>query len=132
RPHLYCLPVAKREQHRLALIEAATSGEKCFFLGTDTAPHSINAKESACGCAGIFSAPAAIELYAQIFDQAGALEKLESFASLNGPAFYGMEANGDEITLKRENWKVPEIISVPGSVGVVPFMAGDEIQWKIS
>ena len=132
RPHLYCLPVAKREQHRLALIEAATSGEKCFFLGTDTAPHSINAKERACGCAGIFSAPAAIELYAQIFDQAGALEKLESFASLNGPAFYGMEANGDEITLKRENWKVPEIISVPGSVGVVPFMAGDEIQWKIS
>ena len=132
RPHLYCLPVAKREQHRLALVEAATSGEKCFFLGTDSAPHSINAKESACGCAGIFSAPSAIELYAQVFDQAGALKNLESFASLNGPAFYGMEANKDEITLKRENWKVPEIIAVAGTGGVVPFMAGEEIQWKIS
>ncbi|MDH5188764.1 MAG: dihydroorotase [Rhodospirillaceae bacterium] len=132
RPHLYCLPVAKREQHRLALVEAATSGEKCFFLGTDTAPHSVNVKESACGCAGIFSAPSAIELYAQAFDEAGALENLESFASLNGPAFYGMDANVDEITLTRESWKVPEVIEVPGTGGVAPFMAGKEIQWKIS
>lgn len=132
RPHLYCLPVAKREQHRLALVEAATSGEKCFFLGTDTAPHSVSAKENACGCAGIFSAPSAIELYTQVFDEVGALENLEAFASINGPTFYGMKINVEKITLKRENWKAPEIIEVPGTGGVVPFMAGEEIQWKIS
>ena len=132
RPHLYCLPIAKREGHRLSLIEAATSGEKSFFLGTDTAPHTVHAKESACGCAGIFSSPAAIEMYAGVFDDAGALDKLETFASLNGPAFYGMEANSDEITLHRETWKIPETIDVGGGEKVSPFMAGSEINWMIS
>lgn len=132
RPHLYCLPVAKREGHRLALVEAATSGDACFFLGTDTAPHTTDAKESACGCAGIFSAPTAIEMYTQMFDEAGALDNLESFASLNGPAFYGMDANTDEITLQREAWKVPQTIEVAGGEKIVPFMAGTEINWKIS
>ncbi len=132
RPHLYCLPVAKREGHRLSLIEAATSGEESFFLGTDTAPHTVHAKESACGCAGIFSSPAAIEMYAQVFDEAGALDKLETFASLNGPAFYGMDANSDEITLIRETWKVPEAVDVNGGESISPFMTGNEINWKIS
>ena len=132
RPHLYCLPVAKREGHRLSLIEAATSGEESFFLGTDTAPHTVHAKESACGCAGIFSSPAAIEMYTQVFEEAGALDKLEAFASLNGPAFYGLDANAEKITLIRETWKVPETIGVNGGENISPFMAGSEINWKIS
>lgn len=132
RPHLYCLPVAKREGHRLSLIEAATSGEESFFLGTDTAPHTVHAKESACGCAGIFSSPAAIEMYTQVFEEAGALDKLEAFASLNGPAFYGLDANDEKITLIRETWKVPETIGVSGGENISPFMAGSEINWKIS
>lgn len=130
-PHLYCLPVAKREQHRLALREAATSGEANFFLGTDTAPHTVAAKESACGCAGIFSSPAALELYAQVFDEESALDKLEAFASLNGAAFYGLSPNTDTVTLKRESWRVPESVAV-GSDTLSPFMGGSELSWKLA
>lgn len=136
RPHLYCLPVAKREQHRLALREAATSGEAQFFLGTDTAPHAISAKESACGCAGIFSAPAALELYAQVFDEESALDKFESFASLNGPKFYGLQANGETVTLSREDWTPPESVPVAGASAVSPgavkvFKGGDVLHWRL-
>ncbi len=131
RPHLYCLPVAKREQHRLALREAATSGEANFFLGTDTAPHTVAAKESACGCAGIFSSPAALELYTQVFDEEGALDKLEAFASLNGAAFYGLSPNADTVTLERKTWRVPETVSV-GDDALKPFMGGEEISWKLA
>ncbi len=131
RPHLYCLPVAKRQGHRLALLEAATSGEINFFLGTDSAPHSTTAKESACGCAGIFSAPTAMELYAHAFAQAGALEKLESFASLNGPDFYGLPVNEETITLVREDWNASSGISVDDDTEVFPFMAGETLEWKM-
>ena len=126
RPHAYCLPVAKRERHRLALVEAATSGEPAFFLGTDSAPHGIAAKESGCGCAGIFTAPAAIELYAEVFDRAGTLDRLEAFASLNGPRFYGLPANTDTVTLHRTAWTMPAEIG-----GVVPFRAGEAIDWTL-
>ncbi len=132
RPHLYCLPVAKREQHRLALREAATSGEVQFFLGTDTAPHAISAKESACGCAGIFSAPCALELYAQVFDEEGAMDKLEAFASLNGPKLYGLEPNSDTVTLVREDWTVPESVEVDGNGAVKVFMAGETLHWQLA
>ena len=108
RPHHYCLPVLKREIHRQKLIEAATSGNPKFFLGTDSAPHPQSAKETDCGCAGIYTAHAAIELYAEVFEQAGALEKLEAFASFHGADFYGLPRNTESITLKKENWTVPE------------------------
>jgi hypothetical protein len=107
RPHAYCLPVLKREVHRLALVAAATSGNPKFFLGTDSAPHARGAKESDCGCAGVYSAHAAIELYAEAFDLAGALDKLEGFASFHGPDFYGLPRNADQVTLRRESWTVP-------------------------
>ncbi len=125
RPHYYCLPVAKRQGHRLALLEAATSGEACFFLGTDSAPHAVAAKESACGCAGIFTAPVAMELYAQAFDRAGALDRLEAFASRNGPAFYGLPVNDDSVTLVRRDWRVES------EIGVETFMAGETLNWKM-
>jgi dihydroorotase len=131
RPHMYCLPVAKRHSHRLSLLEAATSGEKNFFLGTDSAPHAITAKESACGCAGIFTAPAAIEMYAQAFEQAGALENLEAFASLNGPAFYDLPANEETISLVREDWTLPTAMPVEGDVEILPFLAGEKLSWKL-
>ncbi len=131
RPHRYCLPIAKREEHRLALREAATSGESWFFLGTDTAPHPVNDKEAACGCAGIFTASNAIELYAQVFDEENALDKLEGFASLNGPTFYGMDANEGSITLLKENWRVPGMIPVPDGSSVRPFRAGQTLSWKL-
>jgi dihydroorotase len=115
RPHYYCLPVAKRETHRLALIKAATSGAPMFFLGTDTAPHARSAKESACGCAGIFCAPRALELYAQVFDEAGTLSKLEDFASRNGPAFYGLPLNEGRITLEK----------LGGETDIKPILTGD-------
>ncbi|MEM9058318.1 MAG: dihydroorotase, partial [Pseudomonadota bacterium] len=108
RPHHYCLPVLKRETHREALVDAATSGDRRFFLGTDSAPHTRHTKESACGCAGVFSAHAAIELYAQVFDEAGCLERLEGFASEHGPDFYGLPRNQDRITLVREPWQIPD------------------------
>ncbi len=130
RPHMYCLPVAKREPHRLALRRAAISGSAKFFLGTDTAPHPVRDKERDCGCAGIFSAPAALEIYAQIFDQENALDRLEAFASLNGPRFYGLPANETRITLRRQRWKVPE--EVASEAGPLrPFLAGEEIDWQI-
>lgn len=130
KPHHYCLPVLKRETHRQALIKAAISGNSKFFMGTDSAPHARNQKESACGCAGMFTAFAAIELYAEAFDQADALDKLEQFTSFNGPSFYGLKANNDKITLKREKWTVPE--SFPfGEDVLVPLRAGQTINWKL-
>ena len=129
RPHMYCLPIAKRESHRLALRQAATSGDAKFFLGTDSAPHPIHDKEKDCGCAGIFSAPAALEIYAQVFDEEHALDKLEAFASLNGPRFYGLPANDERITLKRGSWTVPAEIS--GDAGAVRvFRGGERLSWK--
>ena len=126
RPHVYCLPVAKRERHRQALRQAATSGNPKFFLGTDSAPHPRDAKESACGCAGIFNAPFALESYAAVFEEEGALDKLEGFASLHGPNFYGLPPNR-AITLEREPGEVPDEIS-----GVVPFHAGEILDWRLA
>ena len=130
RPHKYCLPIAKRETHRLALREAATHGSEKFFLGTDTAPHAIHAKESACGCAGIFNAPHAIEAYAKVFDEENALDKLEGFASLHGPKYYGLPVNEATITLTRKPQDVPEKLSLSGA-DVVPFHAGETLAWSI-
>lgn len=131
RPHLYCLPIAKREVHRQALVKAATSGNAKFFLGTDTAPHAAHTKETACGCAGIFSAPAAIEVYAEVFDKAGALDKLEAFASLNGPAFYGLPVNDATITLERQPWTQPEAVDLPGGDRLVSFRGGETLSWRL-
>ncbi len=130
KPHHYCLPVLKRESHREALVKAAISGNKKFFMGTDSAPHSKHNKETACGCAGMFTAFAAIELYAEAFDNAGALDKLEQFSSLNGPLFYGLEVNSDKITLQREKWTVPDSYQFADDV-VIPLRAGQTINWKI-
>jgi len=126
RPHAYCLPVAKREQHRLAVRKAATWGSPKFFLGTDSAPHSREAKESACGCAGIFNAPYALESYVQVFEEEDALDKFEGFASLNGPTFYGLPVNDETITLERADVTVPEEID-----GLVPFHAGETLRWRL-
>lgn len=131
RPHLYCLPIAKRERHRLALRQAAVSGEASFFLGTDTAPHRIGDKESACGCAGIFSAPCALEAYAQVFDEEGALDRLEGFASRFGPAFYGMPVNADTVTLRRAPWSPPDAISLRDGDRIRPFLAGEPLTWRL-
>lgn len=130
RPHAYCLPVAKREQHRLALRKAATSGDPKFFLGTDSAPHAVSAKESACGCAGIFNAAHAIESYAAVFEEEDALERLEGFASLHGPAFYGLPVNETTITLERTPNPVPENIDANGTA-VVLFHAGETLNWRL-
>ncbi len=130
RPHFFCLPILKRNIHQQALIEAATSGSAKFFLGTDSAPHTQHAKESACGCAGSYTAHAAIELYAEVFEQAGALDKLEAFASLNGPAFYQLPVNKDKITLVKSAWQVPATLEF-GSDVVVPVRANDEILWQV-
>jgi dihydroorotase len=131
RPHHYCLPVLKREEDREALVGAATSGNPKFFLGTDSAPHPQAAKETACGCAGIYTAHAAIELYAAAFEEAGALEKLDDFASRFGPAFYGLPRNEGKITLKREEWTVPA--SLPfGAERLVPLRAGETVPWKLA
>ena len=129
RPHAYCLPVAKRERHRLALRSAATSGSAKYFLGTDSAPHAKGAKESACGCAGIFNAPFALESYATVFEEEGALDRLEAFASENGPRFYGLPLNEGTITLRRERHEVPAAIDAAGTP-VVPFHAGETLGWK--
>nr|WP_086940396.1 dihydroorotase [Thaumasiovibrio occultus] len=131
RPHYFCLPILKRGTHQEALVKAATSGSKKFFLGTDSAPHAKGRKESACGCAGSYTAHAAIELYAEVFEQAGALDKLEGFASFNGPDFYGLPRNTDTITLEKQAWDVPETYQF-GSDVVVPIRAGDQIQWKVT
>lgn len=130
RPHLYCLPIAKREAHRQALRAAATSGEACFFLGTDTAPHARETKEAACGCAGIFTATTAMEVYAEVFEEEGALDKLEAFASLNGPAFYGLPPNEARVTLRRVPLHVPDSVPADGST-VVPFRAGETLRWHL-
>jgi dihydroorotase len=131
RPHHYCLPVLKREEHREALVEAATSGNPKFFLGTDSAPHARQAKETDCGCAGIYTAHAAIELYAIAFEEAGALDRLEGFAAEFGPQFYGLPQNRDTITLVREDWKVPETLPF-GAEQIVPLRAGETLPWKLS
>ncbi len=129
-PHAYCLPVLKREQHREALVTAATGGSGKFFLGTDSAPHARPAKESGCGCAGIYTAHAAIELYATAFEDADALDELEGFASLHGPAFYGLKPNAVKITLVKEEWQVPETYEL-GDSTVVPLLAGRTLGWKL-
>jgi len=131
RPHHYCLPVLKRESHREALVEAAISGNPKFFLGTDSAPHARTAKEAACGCAGIYTAHAAIELYAAAFEEAGALDKLEGFASVFGAQFYGLPVNADTITLERAEWRVPERLAFGGEE-LVPLRAGETIPWKLA
>ena len=131
RPHLFCLPILKRDIHQHALIAAATSGNKKFFLGTDSAPHAQGKKESACGCAGCFSHHAAIELYAEVFDTAGALDKLEVFASKNGPDFYSLPYNSQTILLMRDPWELPEAIPFDGSQ-LVPLGAGTTLNWKLS
>jgi dihydroorotase len=130
RPHLYCLPIVKRATHRRALRRAATSGDRRFFLGTDSAPHAIAAKETACGCAGIFTAACALELYAEVFEERSALDKLEGFASLNGPEFYGLAPNEERVTLSYEEWVVPERIG-EGDAAVVPFRAGQTLRWRL-
>ncbi|MXO87919.1 dihydroorotase [Alteraurantiacibacter aestuarii] len=131
RPHAYCLPVAKREKHRLALRRAATSGSAKFFLGTDSAPHAREAKESACGCAGIFNAPFALESYLTVFEDEGALDRFEGFASLHGPAFYGLPVNGQSVTLERADCPVPQVMDV-GAAQLVPFHAGETLRWRFA
>jgi len=131
RPHHYCLPILKREEHRLALLKAATSGSSKFFLGTDSAPHSKSAKEAACGCAGMYSAHAGIELYAEVFEAANALDKLEAFARFYGADFYGLARNADQITLVKESWTVPESIAFAGDV-LVPLRAGQSVAWRMA
>ena len=129
QPHNYCLPVAKREEHRLALRAAATSGNPKFFLGTDTAPHAIGDKESACGCAGIFSAPVALESYATTFEEEGVLDRLEGFASEFGPRFYGLPPNGERVVLERSPWTVPMSMG-EGVLAIRPYHAGRELGWR--
>lgn len=131
RPHYYCLPVLKREVHRDALVKAATSGSERFFLGTDSAPHARGLKEHACGCAGCYTALHAMELYAEAFDTAGALDKLEAFASFNGPAFYGLPRNTGTLTLTREDWELPAELPY-GDTTLVPLRAGETLRWKAS
>jgi dihydroorotase len=130
RPHHYCLPVLKREEHRAALVEAATSGNPKFFLGTDSAPHSRRDKEAACGCAGIYTGHAALELYAVAFEEAGALERLEGFASVFGARFYGLPVNEETVTLAREEWTVPQRLQFGGEE-LVPLRAGEKLPWKL-
>ncbi|MDQ8755893.1 dihydroorotase [Sphingosinicella sp. LHD-64] len=130
RPHAYCLPVAKREAHRLAVRRAAVSGSPKFFLGTDSAPHAVEKKEAACGCAGIFNAPFALESYASVFDEESALERLEAFASENGPRFYGLPLNEARITLERSPVDVPETLPAAGT-RIVPFHAGEMLPWRL-
>jgi dihydroorotase len=131
RPHHYCLPVLKREEHREALVEAATSGNPKFFLGTDSAPHPRHDKEAGCGCAGIYTGHAALELYAVAFEEAGALERLEGFASVFGAGFYGLPVNEDRVTLVREDWTVPRRLKF-GDDELVPLRAGETIPWKLA
>ena len=135
RSDFYCLPVVKREQHRQALRKAATSGKSCFFLGTDSAPHPRSGKETSCGCAGIYNAPVALESYATVFEQEGALERLETFASLNGPKFYHMPVNTERVILKRAPQQVPRRLGGDGvnpENEIVPFHAGEELDWVLT
>ena len=131
RPHFYCLPVLKREEHRLALVEAATSGSRKFFLGTDSAPHPAHLKEHATGCAGCYTALAALELYAEAFDAVGAIDRLEAFASFNGPAFYGLPRNAGRVTLSKVDWILPE--SLPfGDAQLKPLRGGETLNWRLA
>ena len=130
QPHHYCLPILKREEHRLALVQAATSGNPKFFLGTDSAPHARHTKESACGCAGMYTAHTAMELYAEVFESANALDKLEGFASFYGADFYGLPRNTEKITLVKKLWEVPASLPFDGDV-LVPLRAGQKMAWKI-
>ncbi|SFU50061.1 dihydroorotase [Nitrosomonas eutropha] len=130
QPHHYCLPVLKREIHRQALVTVATSGHARFFLGTDSAPHPLGDKESACGCAGIYSAHAAIEFYAEVFERAGKLDQLEAFASFHGPDFYGLPRNTGKISLSQESWQIPEEIEFGGDK-LIPLRAGGQVGWKL-
>lgn len=131
RPHLYCLPILKAEIHRLALVAAATSGSPKFFLGTDSAPHSTDTKEAACGCAGVFTAHAAVELYAEAFDSVGKLEHLENFCSSNGADHYGLPRNAKTITLEKKSWTVPKSFDFGDEKQVTPLRAGEEVLWSI-
>ena len=131
RPHYYCLPILKRETHRQALIKAATSGNPKFFLGTDSAPHPRNGKESSCGCAGCFSALHAMELYTEVFESMAALDKLEAFASFHGPDFYKLPRNTERITLVKTPWRIPKELPFPES-GLVPLRAGEELTWRMA
>ncbi len=131
RPHWYCLPVLKREEHRRALLEAATSGNPRFFLGTDSAPHARRLKEHAAACAGCYTAPHALELYASAFDAAGALDALEGFASRHGPAFYRLPVNAGTVTLRREPWQIPESLPFPGDA-IVPLAGGETLPWRLA
>ncbi len=131
RPHAYCLPLAKREKHRQAVRRAATSGSAKFFLGTDSAPHARNAKESSCGCAGIFNAPVAMEAYATVFEEEGALDRLETFASENGPRFYGLPLNEGTITLERKPMEVPDALGAR-DIELIPFLAGTRLNWTLA
>ena len=130
-PHHYCLPVLKREIHRQALLEAATSGHARFFLGTDSAPHPAKDKESACGCAGIYSANAAIELYAEVFERAGRLDRLEAFASFHGPDFYELPRNTSQISLVKKSWQIPCQIEFADD-RLIPLKAGESVCWKLA
>ncbi len=130
KPHYYCLPVLKRHRHQLALIAAATSGNKKFFLGTDSAPHALATKENACGCAGIYSAHAALELYAQVFESAGSLDKLEGFASFNAADFYGLPRNSELVTLIKKPWLIPQTLAF-GEERLVPLRAGEMAEWQL-
>jgi dihydroorotase len=132
RPHFYCLPVLKREEHRVALVKAATSGNPKFFLGTDSAPHARNTKEIACGCAGCYTAPHALELYAEAFDAAGALDRLEAFAAFHGADFYGLPRNAGTVMLRRESWQVAESLPYIDDSGIAPLRAGETLGWKLA
>ena len=131
RPHNYCLPVLKRNTHQQRLRKAVASGSAKFFLGSDSAPHTKNTKEAACGCAGCYSAWGALELYAQVFDDLAALDKLEGFASLHGPDFYGLPRNQQKVTLRKQRWTMPEQIELSAQEAIVPFFAGQELAWKL-
>ena len=130
RPHMYCLPILKRDIHQHALVKAAVSGNKKFFLGTDSAPHTKDSKESCCGCAGCFSHPAAVELYAEVFEEANAMDKLEAFASTNGPEFYNLPYNKTTISLERKSWEIPQSIPFDGAE-IVPLAAGNLLNWRL-
>lgn len=131
RPHFYCLPILKRNRHQQAILHAVTGGSRKFFLGTDSAPHIKETKETSCGCAGCYTAPAAIELYANIFEQMNALEHLEGFASHYGPDFYGLPRNSDQITLVKQPWQIPSQVAV-GNHQLIPLLAGETINWQVS
>lgn len=131
RPHLYCLPILKRNIHQQALREVVASGHRRFFLGTDTAPHVQSRKESSCGCAGVFNAPTALAAYTTVFDELGALEHLEAFCSLNGPAFYQLPVNSQTVTLTRSEWTVPDHIMM-GNEQLIPFLAGEKLGWQVT